>query len=1242
MFKTLTRPMVAALIAVLFLVQGTWALAGTTGGLSGFVTDTKGSPVAGATVTVSSASGGSSTQTDGGGHFVFLALAPDTYTVSVEKSGLAPASQAGVTIFADQTQTVSFQLTALKEIGSVVSRSSTSLVKAGTTSDVYSVNAATAEKVAAIGGGTNLNNAYSALASQPGVTLGYGGIGWGQTIFVHGASYSQVGYEFDGVPVNRAFDNYNANTLTNLGQQELQVVTGGAPSASSSETVGGFINQVIRTGTYPGFGTINVGVGAPAYYHALKGEAGGATPNRLFSYYVGLLGYDQTQRTGDQFDGGLGLPNIQPAYQTSTTTTANFPGAFPFCNRDGSDPRAAAGPLLDQGCVGGPFPFNLGGVGILQDRETIANFHIGIPHKRDQGRDDIQLLYSGSYLRQTALDSVNDYGGLAYVQNQLFGNPAFVPVYADGVIGNNLTFGQVVPVGSGPLPTLPYFFPSSPTNRLARAPIPLDLRDGQENDAQILKVQYQKNISSNAYLRVYGYTFFSDWLQNAPAFASLINAALVGPFSRDYELITHTRGGEIQFADQFNEKNLLTATANYTTASVSRFNNGTFGTQLGTAATNLTDAAGNCYSRTTGALTTCLTPTQAGLTASTGTFANPAPNPIIGAAAAAGAQYKTTFLGPSGTLNKVTPIFSSYSLTDQFRPNDKLLLNFGVRLENFKYNLVDSSGSDYAFWFKAAQNDLCYDPAAGNAPVVGANRAFNTPPLFVGLTCPISPVSGQRTLHPNGQNGALLYTNLSPGSITKTEFEPRFSGTYTVNPDSVFRFSIGRYANPANTATYQYLNASAKTASTFDFQNFFGLGFTSVTHDVKPSTSTNADISFEHHVKGTDISYKLSPYYRYVSGQTQDFFIGPGFVSAIPTGNETAYGLEFQIQKGDPNRDGFSGQLSYTYNKAYSKFFNLQNGTNVVDPINANIDAYNALTSGGNRFGVKGAMCYNNGAPAPAADCAVVNGQIVMTPGGVAASDVINPYFLASPQPLLDRNASYPLYQSFPNPLSNPGFPDSQMSILWPQVIAGFVNYKHGRFSITPNFQMIQGFSGGSGGGGQYGSPLTVTGIDPRACADNQGNAGITTVNPGFANYITCGNSPNNLGILNIPDPYTGRFDGVGQFQNPWLLNINAQVKYELSNRVTANLVLANIYNRCFGGTSTPWSSAYPAGNPVCGYNTNLGFVGTQPGAGFFNGASPSDPANGPSLFANTIKYPYTGLSSFLPFNAYLTVQFKL
>ena len=100
--------LVAVLLLVAMLCQGTWTLAGTTGGLSGAVYETGGTtPIANAQVTASSPSQTTSTQTDANGRFNFVSLAPDTYNITATKTGYNPASQPGISVFADQTQTIS-------------------------------------------------------------------------------------------------------------------------------------------------------------------------------------------------------------------------------------------------------------------------------------------------------------------------------------------------------------------------------------------------------------------------------------------------------------------------------------------------------------------------------------------------------------------------------------------------------------------------------------------------------------------------------------------------------------------------------------------------------------------------------------------------------------------------------------------------------------------------------------------------------------------------------------------------------------------------------------------------------------------------------------------------------------------------------------------------------------------------------------------------------------------------------
>ncbi|MBV8149862.1 MAG: carboxypeptidase regulatory-like domain-containing protein, partial [Candidatus Eremiobacteraeota bacterium] len=81
--RSLRHGLTAALLLVGMLSQGTWALASTTGGLAGYVLDADSSaPIAGATVTATAPSQTATATTDAAGHFTFLTLGPDTYTVT--------------------------------------------------------------------------------------------------------------------------------------------------------------------------------------------------------------------------------------------------------------------------------------------------------------------------------------------------------------------------------------------------------------------------------------------------------------------------------------------------------------------------------------------------------------------------------------------------------------------------------------------------------------------------------------------------------------------------------------------------------------------------------------------------------------------------------------------------------------------------------------------------------------------------------------------------------------------------------------------------------------------------------------------------------------------------------------------------------------------------------------------------------------------------------------------------------
>jgi hypothetical protein len=349
--------------------------------------------------------------------------------------------------------------------------------------------------------------------------------------------------------------------------------------------------------------------------------------------------------------------------------------------------------------------------------------------------------------------------------------------------------------------------------------------------------------------------------------------------------------------------------------------------------------------------------------------------------------------------------------------------------------------------------------------------------------------------------------------------------------------------------------------------------------------------------------------------------VSTSFISQadLNVGDLHSYGVEVAIQRGNPNENGLSGMLSYTYTGDKIHYAPYANGRSAMDPINESIAAYNALTKAGG-----GAPCYDPNLRDPS------NGAQNAPELICGSTSIRNPYYDNSPQPLLNRNGWYNVYTE-----GTPAYPpDGSASFLAPNMFNGYVNYRHGRFAITPNF-VVQ-----SGGG--YGSPTSIIGYDPRTCTANQRSDGITTGDPLKADFSTCGASAQLAGYLAVPDPFTGHFDGMAAYREPWHVNLGLQTEYAFSPRVTGTLILTNLFQRCFGGERTPWWRAFPPGEYVCGYLANgSGFV-----SNFWNGAGPNDvSANGMGpLKVNTFPYsPFLSQAFALPpFNAYFSLQIKL
>jgi hypothetical protein len=314
------------------------AIAGTTGTISGTITDsTTGAPVSNASVSGTSPSGSLTTTTDSKGFYVLQNLTPDTYTVSVTATNYASESIPGVIVQQDLASVQNFKLSAtLTTIAHVATRSSSNLVKPDTTSDTYTVSGA---QLNAISGGNDTHKTlYQYIAAIPGIT----GSGFPAQPRVHGGSAADISYEFDGIPINENITGLFTTNLSNVGIGNIEVSTGGLSAANAASGIG-IINTIAKTGTYPGFGDVTY-TATPQYRNIYQTvEFGGATQDKKLSWFFSL---DNT--------------NALNEWQTGQTL-----------------------PDYSVGLYDGP--------GVVKTLDLIGNFHF-----RPTARDDFQFLVTNS------------------------------------------------------------------------------------------------------------------------------------------------------------------------------------------------------------------------------------------------------------------------------------------------------------------------------------------------------------------------------------------------------------------------------------------------------------------------------------------------------------------------------------------------------------------------------------------------------------------------------------------------------------------------------------------------------------------------------------------------------------------------------------------------------------------------------------------------------------------------------
>jgi outer membrane receptor protein involved in Fe transport len=877
-----------ALTLVVVTASFSVSLAGVTGNISGHVTDDHANPIGYAKVTAASPSQSGSGQTDAHGFFSILNLSPDTYTVTASKDGFDTVSVAGITVQADQTASVTVVLHEMaKSLGKVLVAATASVVSKTVTGDLYSVNA---QKISqyqgSAGGAETLYSQNGVVGSLPGVirSFGSGGGYFGNgTLSFRGGSTDQVGFELEGIPLNRGFDAANGTSFTTNGIGSLEVYTGGEP-ADAGRSMSGYINETIQRGSYPGGADFTGVMGGPAFNHTVQGDIYGGTPDRRFTYYVSTLGQDQ----GYNFVDRSNLDN------TSFALPANDRGCGAFnaeiYNNGSTSYLNCVAQVLDMPISQGAWQNFVNPYAAIRD--TVGNFHYSIEH--DGLSDDLQALYlvggteTPFLYAGTSIDPGLYCEGMGY---NAFGTSCFINAAGQFT----WAYGQPY-IGrlNQPYNMAEYGTLTWPSSGGSIGPIPAWYVDSQTTEESVEKLSYTRALSASSFLRAYVYGLYSTW-----NFDQATNGFLGDSY---YQLHDHATGYTVNYQNQINAQNLVRVDADYTRDVTLRYNYApnyfpdffTGNVQCGTLSTN--------------SLTNC----------------SPGQNvAVIG--------------GPYAYWNNINPVNLDAALADSLKASDKWLFDLGLRWDEFEVPLMPLQITGPNGLAEQGQNLYGYClhgyAYAPNEPCYGYLTNLQASNVASGL--------GLFDVAP----GAADWTNVS-GSQNWTYLSPRFGLTYTLDPRQVLRASVGRYTQQPETFGNEYIGAPwfGANATISVLNRFYDpLGFTAV-HNLTPQDSTNYDLSFEQDF-GSGLSAKLSPYFRNTRGQILSIPVNPlqpTFVTGYNFGAARIYGSEFLLNKARVGSNGLGATLAATFTNSKIRFERVLGGRNYIDVINSQIEAYNA------------------------------------------------------------------------------------------------------------------------------------------------------------------------------------------------------------------------------------------------------------------------------------------------------------
>ncbi len=885
----MSRPILALLVAVCALI-GTIApaLAGTTGVISGKVLDDKGSPIAGARVTAASPSQTASATTDTTGFFSILNLSPDTYTLTATKDGFDTVTAAGFTVQADQSTRADLTLKAsAKVLGHVTTSANASVVNRTVTGDLYAVSAQAINAYqGSAGGAETLYSQNGVVGSLPGVLRdvgtggGYAGNG---SISMRGGTNDQVGFELEGIPLNRSFDAANATSFVTNGLSSLEVYTGGEP-ADAGRSMSGYINEQITRGRYPGGADLTVVGGAPVYNHTLQADAFGGTPDQRFTWYFSTLAANADYNFGNRNN----LDN------TIINVSANDPLCGLFNNVNGTaydctKPLTLNMPISHSVYWGLVNPS-------AAIRDSVLNLHYLVQH--NGLNDDVQALY----------DVGSTANPFAYSGGML--DPAFADATTTNAAGQTVVAWPSGALYRGalgqpydPNQFLTLTWPSSNQNTGA---LPASLQDHQNTESSIEKLSYTREFTSSSFLRVYAYALYSLWAFDQPT-----NVSLGDSF---YQLHDNETGLSLNYQNQLNQQHLLRFDVDYVKDLSLRYNYAPDFFGFDSAPDTIGSNNLNSGNVMCGSLT----------------------DPVNLGACGGGNNTVAFIGGPYAYWNNLPDINSDVAIADTWHASDNLLFDIGARFDRFHIELTPLQITGANGIAEQAQNryGTCLD-GYSYGPAEPCNAYLN----YIQSNFPNTPSVAPGAANWQNVSGSLDFNEFSPRfGLTYTLPDRdvlRFSvGRYVEPPNT--------YGEEYVSAPYWGVGDTVSVLNNF----YDGLGFLAV-HHIQPQDSTNYDASYERdfgggfsakitpfvrNTRGQILSIPVTPN-------------NPSFVTGYNFGTARIRGSEFLLRKSRTAQDGLSATLAATYTDTKLRYERSLGSTNFIDTINQQIAAYNTAYS---------------------------------------------------------------------------------------------------------------------------------------------------------------------------------------------------------------------------------------------------------------------------------------------------------